>query len=315
MQLPRSIASFQIFIAVATVLEIGCCLVSTANMDTVEAAQPAVFQEEAPPNPRSASMPVLVEFIPSEECSKCSAVDAELARLDREQPISGAHIIVLRESANSLAGADPNFHYSSELFSRRQQGYQELFGLDSISTPQIVVNGAVQSKGTSKRQIEGAIAEAVKEADVVPVHFATVQVRAGSVGFILRDCPSTRRYVNVIAALIDPIDATEVRTVDNGVRVPGQAGVLRFFGVVGSSFRAPRDVGGTHFHVPIYLHGVDSSMARAPAALEGKRLVVFVQVKHVGPVIGVASCTLHLPGSQLAANEETSPADSCPISD
>ena len=185
MKLSRLNYSFRLSITAAAFLAISCCLISPANMGKVEAAQPRLFQhEDAPPTPSSATVPVLVEIFPSEECSNCSAVDAELARLDREQPISGAHIIVLRESANSLDEADPNFHYSSEQFSRRQQGYQELFGLDSIGAPEVVVNGAVRSKGTRNRQIEDAIAQAVKEAQAVPVHFANVQVRARSVNFV-----------------------------------------------------------------------------------------------------------------------------------
>jgi|SRR5882724_6117334 len=91
MQLPTSTTSFQLSITVATVLAIGCCLISAANVGRVEAAQAEVFQEETPPTPRSSRMAVLVEFFPSEECSKYSTFDAVLARLDRAQPISEAH--------------------------------------------------------------------------------------------------------------------------------------------------------------------------------------------------------------------------------
>src|ERR1700734_359076 len=315
MKLPSSTTCFHLSTAIAIVLAIGCCLTSTANICNVEAAPVGFQQEEPPPTPSSARMPVLVELFPSEECSKCSSVDAELARLDREQPISEAHIIVLREHADSMDEADPNFQYSSELFSRRQQGYQELFQLNNRGEPQIVVNGTVLAQGRSKRQIGGAIAQAIKETHVVPLQFASVQVKAGPLRFVLRDCPATPGYFNVIAALVDRIDAPDTRPVDNGGRVREQAGVLRSFGIIGSSFRT-RAVAGTHFGVPFYLPRVDShSPGARAAALEGTRLVVFVQAKHVGPVIGVASCTLHLPGPQPEGDPRTLPSDPCPTSD
>jgi hypothetical protein len=314
MQLPRSTASFQLSVTVAAVLAIGCCLISTANVGRDEAAQAAVFQEETPPTPRSARMPILVEFFPSKECSECSTFDAVLARLDRSQPISEAHIIVLTEHADSMDDADPNFQYSFELFSRRQRGYQELFQLDSIGAPQIVVNGTVLSKGISNRQVEDAITEAVKKIHVVPLQFASVQAKAGTLRFILRDCPAAPGYVNVIASLVDPKDMTGVRSADSGGRGLAKAGVVRSFGIVGSSFRT-RAVAGRPFVVPFYLPGVDSHLTGARAALEGKRLVVFVQVKHVGPVIGVASCTLHVTMRQPARNKQSFAVDPCPISD
>lgn len=318
MKLPERTSSFQLSITAATVLVVGYCLISTVNMGKVEAAQSLLFQQdETPPTLSSAKLPVLVEIFPSEECSKCWAVDAELARLEREQPISDTHIVVLRESVDSLDKDDPNIQYSSELFSRRQQQYRELLRLDSVSTPEIVVNGAIRPKGTSKRQIEGAIAEAVKDPNLVRLEFASVKIGAGPIGFILRDCPSSERYINVIAVLVDRVDTTGAWTTDHGATPLGQAGIVRAFGIVGSSFRT-RNVPGRNFLFPFYLAGVDSRTVKAPAALEGKHLVVFAQEKHnehVGPVIGVASCTLHLPGRQLADNEQTSPADPCPISD
>jgi hypothetical protein len=312
MQFSKSTASFQLSIAIVTIVAIGCCLVPAAHLGGVEAAQP-VFQQETQLAPLAARVPVLIEFFPSAECPTCSAVDAELAHIEREQPVSAAQVIVMRENADLMEEADPNFHYASELFSERQRGYQEIFMKDSLGAAQVVVNGAVVAKGSSNRQIEGAIAEAIKEANVTPLQFAGVRLQSRSVGFTLRDCPEISHYVNVIAALVDPV-SSEVRAVDGSVGQQGQLSGPRSFGIVGSSFRT-KAVVGNHFSLPFYLRGAGSNLRGVGTALEGKRLVVLVQTKQVGPVIGIASCTIHLATSQAAGTDRAFPADPCPISD
>ncbi len=106
--------------------------------------------------------PVLVELFTSEGCSSCPPADALLARLDATQFVAGAQAIVLSEHVtywNYLGWSDP---FSLEEMSQRQSRYGGRFGLDSVYTPQAVVDGAAQVLASDQAAMSHAIAGAAK---------------------------------------------------------------------------------------------------------------------------------------------------------
>ncbi len=262
---------------------------------------------------QQARTPVVVELFTSEGCSSCPPADALLARLDRDQPIANADIVVLGEHVDYWDQLGWHDRFSSAYFTERQKEYQSFFKLDDIYTPQMVVGGSAQFTGSDSQGISGAIRKAA--AQTVQLELTSVEVHGNSVRFTLKDGPETHpEYVNVFAALVDPTDTTEVRAGENEGRTLHHAGVVRWIGLVGSSWhmkelgRHPFDFQAT---LPMMSSVVGpSGMHQNVLITDGLRLVVFAQTKHIGLILGAASCVLST-GPRPAA-EAAFPANRCP---
>ena len=124
----------------------GCAIVSSA--------QPP--QSAADPT----RVPVLVELFTSEGCSDCPPADRLLEELDGKQFVRGAQVIVLSEHVtywNHLGWRDP---FSLEEMDFRQKEYGERFNLESIYTPQAVIDGTTQLVGNNAAGVTNAVEHA-----------------------------------------------------------------------------------------------------------------------------------------------------------
>src|SRR3982750_2639510 len=86
------------------------------------------------------SMPVVVELFTSEGCSSCPAADAMLQALIDSQPIAGAQVIGLGHHVDYWDQLGWRDKFSSGASTNRQQRYAQVFNVDSIYTPEMVVD-------------------------------------------------------------------------------------------------------------------------------------------------------------------------------
>src|ERR1700730_7669529 len=121
------------------------------------------FSPSAPAAGPDGRVPVVVELFTSEGCSSCPPADAVLAKLARSQPVQNAHVIVLSEHVdywNNLGWVDP---FSSPQFRARQNDYARAFGVESVYTPQMVVNGRAEFVGDDFRRASAEIEKAANQ--------------------------------------------------------------------------------------------------------------------------------------------------------
>jgi hypothetical protein len=122
--------------------------------------------------------PVLVELFTSEGCSSCPPADAYLQKLDR-QPVAGEEMIVLSEHVdywNHIGWKDP---YSARFYSDRQSAYAKRLGLESVYTPQVVVDGTSEFVGSDAALADQAFAKALRRPKLA-VRLSDVDVDAAT---------------------------------------------------------------------------------------------------------------------------------------
>lgn len=174
--------------------------------------------------------PVLVELFTSEGCSSCPPADALLEKLDRSQPVGGAELIVLSEHVdywNDIGWNDP---YSSHEYSERQSAYAAQFGLRSIYTPQMVVDGQFEFVGSDERRAKEAIADATK-AMKTPVSLSSSLSDEKTVSLHIETGPlpssSTAESAGIFLAVADDSDESHVSRGENAGRTLKHVAVLR----------------------------------------------------------------------------------------
>jgi hypothetical protein len=142
-------------IFVFLLLSAACAVNTVESQKRTENPQPEVVNSKA-------KQPVLVELFTSEGCSSCPPADRALAFLEKEQPSTQAEIITLAlhvDYWNYLGWKDV---YSSPIFTERQNFYSEKFNLDSIYTPQMVVDGSREFVGNDSGKAAKVINEAAQ---------------------------------------------------------------------------------------------------------------------------------------------------------
>ena len=185
--------------------------------------------------------PVVVELFTSEGCSSCPPPDRLLARLQREQPVSGARIIGLSEHVDYWDRLGWKDTYSSHQFSQRQQDFMRSWGSKRVYTPQMVVDGMPGFVGSDRRKALQAIARAARLEKVrVEVNLKTpIEVQTGEMKLLVRvddlDVLESRNNpLQVLLAVTEENLHSNVLAGENVGRRISHAAVVRHLQVIGT---------------------------------------------------------------------------------
>jgi hypothetical protein len=85
-----------------------------------------------------------MELFTSEGCSSCPPIEKWAARLDQVQPVAHGQLILLSEHVDYWDHDGWKDPFSSPQMTERQREYKQMFGLNDLHTPQVIVDGEVE---------------------------------------------------------------------------------------------------------------------------------------------------------------------------
>lgn len=202
----------------------------------------------------------VVELFTSEGCSSCPPADEVMIRLAKEFPADvyflGYHV----DYWDYIGWKDV---YSKAEHTEKQRKYSDVFGLNSIYTPQAVINGRKELVGSKENQLRAIIQQELKDSAI-----SSVQIEAKKAG-------ENKLVVSYKITRAEKSDVTialvQLKAVSNVKRGENRGHKLEHINVVRDmrTISVNKDANGT---VGIML----------PAGLTSKdvKLIVFVQDKN-----------------------------------
>jgi hypothetical protein len=232
-----------------------------------------VSQSHAAPATPSA---VLVELFTSEGCSSCPPADELLRQIDHTRTDTGQLIVGISEHVtywNSLGWSDP---FSADRYTERQAAYGTRFRLDSVYTPQMVVNGREQFVGSDRASLRKALHAEQAETSSLTLHLLTASVDGGSLTATFDAEGAGSGSADLFAVLADDQAESHVLRGENSGHTLSHVAVARSLIRVGRLETGSKQT----IHIPL----PDSLRAG-----KGHHLILFAQVPSTGPILATVT--------------------------
>ena len=236
----------------------------------------ALAQTHTPAIPSAHPSVVLVELFTSEGCSDCPPADELLRQVSGHTTAKGQVIVGISEHVsywNGLGWKDP---FSSDLYTNRQHDYGTHFGLDSVYTPQMVVNGREQFVGSNRHALEAAVASEAQRKQI-DLRITSAEVIGKNITFTYSasDLPA-KGSLELLAVLVDDMDRSSVLRGENSGRSLLHVSVARALAPLGTL----RETEQRSVSLPLPPSFTGSSET-------SHHLVLFAQERGAGAVLGV----------------------------
>lgn len=165
----------------------------------------------------------VVELFTSEGCSSCPPADELVARIQKEDKDKPVYILAFHvDYWNRLGWKDV---FSSADYSKRQNEYANWLNLQSVYTPQIVVNGKKEFVGSEEGTLRNAITAGLRNN---PAATLTLNTQKGqdriSVQYRVN---GAEKNTNLLLALVQKAAQTKVQRGENGGRTLSHVQIVR----------------------------------------------------------------------------------------
>ncbi len=215
----------------------------------------------------------VVELFTSEGCSSCPPADQLVARIqqeDRDQPV---YILAFHVDYWDRLGWKDGF--SDHRYTQRQNRYAGWLNLQSVYTPQIVVNGRKEFVGSQESKLRSVIQSSLDQTPATQLTLGDVRLDQGKVSWHFQVQHAAAKS-SLIVALVQRSATIDVKAGENSGRTLSHVQIVRNLsdtsvGTGGS--------GNGWFQLPQGVTG-------------GEELVAFVQNDDTGQIVAATSSAL-----------------------
>lgn len=160
----------------------------------------------------------VVELFTSEGCSSCPPADRVLLKIaaeNKEVYVLSYHV----DYWDHLGWKDP---FSQPLFTERQRQYAKQFNLESIYTPQVVINGAEELVGSDEQRLRSSL---LRSGTLPSFNLSAERKNAATINLTYE--LKITEPMKVQIALIQPKAVNEIKRGENSGRTLHHVNVVR----------------------------------------------------------------------------------------
>jgi hypothetical protein len=173
---------------------------------------------------------------------------------------------------NRLGWTDP---FSSSDYSDRQRQYAAQLKLESIYTPQLIVNGEYEMVGSNRNGANAAIKKALQEKASVQLNISSVK-KEGNKIIIACNAEGDLKKMDLMAALLEKQVSTNVKAGENSGARLSHTNVVRSF------------IKQTAVSANTFILSVPSDIKD-----DNWQLVIYAQIKNEGKITGAIRYNPH----------------------
>ena len=166
----------------------------------------------------------VLELFTSEGCSSCPPADnllPQLAKLDDNIITLSFHV----DYWDRLGWKDP---FSSSEFTERQKKYGDQLHLESVYTPQLIINGQYEMVGSNRNSATQTIKSVLNEKAVVHIKINEVKKDANKL-LVGCEAEGDLKKLDLIAALVQKQAVMKVKAGENNGATLSHTNVVRSF--------------------------------------------------------------------------------------
>jgi hypothetical protein len=166
----------------------------------------------------------VVELFTSEGCSSCPPADQLMARIQQDSKGQPVYILAFHvDYWNRLGWKDV---FSDASYTQRQNQYAAWLRLQSVYTPQVVVNGSKEFVGSQEATLRTAISNGLQEASPAQLTLGDITLDNGKVA-LRYQAKNAGHHTSLLIAIVQRSATSQVKAGENTGRTLSHVQIVR----------------------------------------------------------------------------------------